>query len=95
MSDDRIALWEVSLDPTHQRTGRTRHFQGQDLLPAAAKLHIERYPEAQGVYLIYLDAEAEEITDTYHDTLSGAMAQAEWEYLVRKKDWKPCAGGPR
>jgi hypothetical protein len=48
-----------------------------------------RYPEADGVYLIYLDAEGGEITDTFHDSLQGAMDQAEWEYLVKKSDWRP------
>jgi hypothetical protein len=38
--------------------------------------------------LIHLDAGGRELTDTYHDDLEAALAQAEWELGVRSEEWQ-------
>lgn len=41
----------------------------------------------EGYALTYLDASGDEITDTFHLTLDGAFAQAEFEFAVTKPEW--------
>jgi hypothetical protein len=52
-------------------------------------LRISQYVGDPGFYLLYLDAEGNELTDTYHETLEKAMSQAEWEFDVRPDEWGP------
>ena len=84
-----LLLYQVTLAPHHAPTGRTRHFADERQLPPPSVLRIVKYPEDQGFYLLYLDAYGQELTDTYHDSLEGAMAQAEFEFQVKPSDWKP------
>jgi len=37
---------------------------------------------------LYLDAEGNELTDTFHDTLDGALAQAEFEFGAKPNEWE-------
>lgn len=61
-------------------TSRTRHVaRGVELGPASA-LAIARYPNDQGFYLFYLDETGTVVTDTYHDSVEQARAQAAFEY---------------
>jgi len=39
------------------------------------------------------DSSGKEITDTYHDSLEGAMAQAEWEFRATEDDWNIVSSG--
>ena len=68
-------------------TGRTRHFRGGVQLPAPHELCIARFAGDAGVYLLYLDEAGEEMTDTYHDSVARAAAQAEFEFGIRPEDW--------
>jgi len=64
------------------------------LLPAPAELRIvqEDVPRNgishSGFYLLYLDDNNAEMTDTWHETLEDAMAQAEWEFQVQPEEWE-------
>jgi hypothetical protein len=58
------------------------------LLPPPAELRIVQYPNDPGFYLLYYDRDGQEMTDTYHDSLEEAMAQAEWEFEARKGEWE-------
>lgn len=49
-------------------------------MPAPAALRISQYQGDAGFYLLYLDLDGEEITDTYHMTLQDAFEQANWEF---------------
>jgi hypothetical protein len=62
-------------------TSRTRHVVEGEAEGAFAALAIGRYPDAEGYYLFYLDPSGDAVTDTYHDTLEGAVAQADYEYI--------------
>ena len=56
-----------------------------------------RFEGSAGYYLLYLDSEGNELTDTYHDTLESAFDQAEWEFRVQPAEWEEVdkSGGRR
>jgi hypothetical protein len=88
-------LHRCRLTSDHTPTGRTRHLAGGEVLPAPSELRIVQYLNDPGYYLFYCDDTGKELTDTYHDSVEGAMAQAEWEFEVGKHEWEsvPNAGG--
>ena len=80
---DYILLRTVDLGAHHSPTGRAR-------LPnptQASNLLIAKYPDDHGHYLLYLDENGVELTDTVHDSLTDALAQAEWEFDVKAEEW--------
>ena len=87
----------ITLKSHHQPTGKTRHTEGflgpEGLIsgPELARPHglvIAQLPPDEGYYLLYLDQEGNEITDTYHDYLEAALAQAEWEFDIEPTEWE-------
>lgn len=82
-----VIQW-VKLVSKHLPTGKTRHYRGGELLPTPRELKIGKYPNDHGFYLLYFDGAGNEMTDTYHDTLEDAMAQAEREFQVKVDDWE-------
>jgi hypothetical protein len=87
MSDTTI-IRQVRLGPKHQATGKTRHLHGEKTLPAPAFLQVVQYSEDPGFYLLYLDENRQELTDTYHESLDGALEQARWEFSVKPAEWE-------
>jgi hypothetical protein len=61
-------------------TGRTKHVVRGHRPRDFAALAIATYGIASGFYLFYCDAEWRAVTDTYHDTIDAAIAQAEFEF---------------
>jgi hypothetical protein len=86
--DEPTLRYRVLLGSQHQATGRTRHRQGEHVLPAPSSLAIAQYEGDSGFYLFYCDSDGHEITDTYHSTVAKAMAQAQWEFNVTPADWE-------
>lgn len=80
-------FWKVKISNLHKVTGKTRHYSGEELLPVPSELQIAQYPGDDGYYLFYLDADGQEMTDTFHDDVKGAMEQAEWEFEVKPSEW--------
>jgi hypothetical protein len=87
----------ITLKPHHRSTGRTRHTSatisdegelilGPELPPPHA-LMIAQLLSDPGYYLLYLDEDGEEITDTYHESLEKAVNQAKWEFNVEPDEW--------
>jgi hypothetical protein len=72
-------------------TGRTTHVAGEIELGPAAASAIGRYPQSEGFYLLYLDAATDVMTDTFHDSIDGAFAQAAFEYVGL--EWRAVASG--
>jgi hypothetical protein len=97
--EDPVVLARVRLGKNHRPTGRTKHFLGlgsdQTEIAAPVELRITKYDDTDGFYLFYCDDDGTELTDTYHDTASDAMNQAEWEFNVRPDEWMwvPANGG--
>lgn len=52
------------------------------------RLEISTYPDDDGFFLRYLDADGCEMTDTRHQSLADAMHQAEFEFGVKPTDWQ-------
>ena len=84
--DEEIELASVSLGSRHAATGNTRHMIGGEPMPHPAMLRIVRYGDS-GVYLYYCDEVGDEYTDTWHETVAGAMEQAEFEFNVVLEEW--------
>lgn|SRR5215469_2204372 len=61
-------------------TGATRHVVDGRVVGNFAALAIVQYETETAVYLFYCDAEWNAITDTFHDNIDGAVAQAEFEF---------------
>jgi hypothetical protein len=72
----------------HCLTGKTRHVAGGLPLPVPTELQIVKYPGDPGFYLFYCDNDGIVMTDTYHDSLEGAMAQAAWEFETTPSEWE-------
>lgn len=87
---DMLRLMEVVLSKTHRDGSRTRHQSGASPVPRPAKLQIVRFDCE--VYLLHLDAEGNELTDTCHDSIEAAVRQADFEFDVRADDWVALAG---
>ena len=79
---------QIRLGQKHQQTGRTRHLHGTQELPPPAFLQVVQYSEDPGFYLLYFDSTGHELTDTYHETLEGALEQALWEFGVEPTEWE-------
>jgi hypothetical protein len=82
-----LILREVRLKKTHEPTGKTHHYYGDKEIAPPSKLQVVKYPNDMGYYLLYFDEHDRELTDTYHDSLEGAIAQAEWEFQIQTHEW--------
>ncbi len=78
---------QIRLGAQHKPTGNTRHYIAGRLMSPPASLSIEQFPGEPGYYLLYFDSEGSELTDTYHESLDNAMAQAEFEFNVKPTEW--------
>lgn len=78
----------IQLNILHERTGRTLHYSEGKLLDKPAELVIWEFDSAPGYYLIHLNKDGEEITDTYHESIQDAMEQAKFEFQVNFGDWE-------
>ena len=83
-------LYHLRLTASHRPTGNTRHERDGAQLPPPALLRIVQFAEERGYYLFYCDETGAELTDTYHDFVEQAMAQANWEFNVKTEDWTRC-----
>ena len=77
----------VKLTEKNCPTGYTLHCTGraEPLFPSS--LQIVHIGDDPGFYLLYLDDSGVEMTDTYHDSLSRAMDQANLEFRIEPDDW--------
>ena len=88
-----MVLARIRLGERHRPTGRTKHYYGlpggeRHEVPVPVELRITKYEGDAGYYLFYCDESGQELTDTYHDSVADAMAQAEWEFGVRPDEWQ-------
>lgn len=92
------------IDQEVRPTGATKHSYGQvideDVVPGPpmepfAALAIGQYADDSAYYLLYLNADWDEVTDTWHKTLDDAMHQAEFEYERISAKWENLPGVSR
>ncbi|NEO85886.1 MAG: hypothetical protein F6J87_16770 [Spirulina sp. SIO3F2] len=81
-------LYELVLEEHHHQTGKTKHFFGETLSEKPYMLQIVQYSNGSGYNLVHLDESRQKLTDTYHDSVDQAMAQANWEFLINQSQWK-------
>jgi hypothetical protein len=68
-------------------TGKTRHLLGA--LPLPHPKIVELVLEEDGaIFLLRLDDEGQCISDTWHETVEAAKAQAKFEYEIEEGDWE-------
>lgn len=68
-------------------TGKTRHLLGA--LPLPGPKTVELVVEEDGtIFLLRLDDEGQCISDTWHETVEAAKAQANFEFGIEAGDWK-------
>ena len=82
-----LAICYTRIDERHRPTQKTRHTVNGRPQGAMAGLAICQYPGDPGFYLFYCDADWKVLTDTLHDSLARAQAQAEFEYQGSSLTW--------
>lgn len=82
----RVGLY-TPIDERHRHTGNCRQIVAGELMGAAAGLAICRYDGDTSFYLFGCDREWNVLTDTWHETLEDAKAQAEFEYAGVSATW--------
>jgi len=78
----------TAIDSRHRHTGNTRQIVGGELVGPACGLAVCQYPGEDSFYLFGCDSSWETITDTWHQSLEEAQAQAEFEYAGVSVTWK-------
>jgi hypothetical protein len=76
-------------------TGKTRHLLGVQVageikaLPLPDPETVELVVEEDGtIFLLRFDDEGQCISDTWHETVEAAKAQANFEFGIEEGDWK-------
>jgi hypothetical protein len=78
---DRARVLQFASLARSQPTGKTRHVVAGTQVTDFAALAIARYDnEPTGVYLFYCDRSWNVITDTWHEDIAAAVAQANFEF---------------
>ena len=83
----RVVLY-TPIDERHRRTGNCRQIVAGVLMGAAAGLAICQYAGEDCYYLFGCDEDWATQTDTWHETLENAKAQAEFEYEGVGATWR-------
>jgi hypothetical protein len=83
----RVVLY-TPIDERHRHTGNCKQIVAGTLMGAAAGLAICRYEGEDCYYLFGCDEDWNTQTDTWHETLGDAKAQAEFEYEGVSATWQ-------
>lgn len=67
---------------------KTKHMIGGESVQLTASLQIVQFEGDDAFYLLRLDVDGNELTDTFHESLQSAYVQADFEYGVQEADWK-------
>lgn len=83
----RVALY-TPIDERHRHTGNCKQIVAGVLMGSSAGLAICQYQGEDAFYLFGCDANWETVSDTWHETLEDAKAQAEFEYEGVNATWQ-------
>jgi hypothetical protein len=75
------------IDSRHRHTGNTKQIVNGVLLGPAAGLAICRYEGDDAYYLFGCDEQWVSLSDTWHQEVEDAKAQAEYEYEGVSRTW--------
>ena len=93
IGDANVVMYAI-IDNEVRATNNTKHLIGGQLETDFAALAICKYPNECGCYLFYCNSDWEAVTDTFHERLEDALAQAEFEYEGIGDSWKRIAPEP-
>jgi hypothetical protein len=85
--DGARVICYTRIDGRHEHTGNTRHTVAGQCVGPASGLAICQYLGETSFYLFSCDAIWCSITDTSHQSLEEAQAQAEYEYVGTFDTW--------
>lgn len=87
--DGAVTIWYICLNSEYRYVQNVNHYVDGNRMGAAPVLAICHYPDDTGYYLFRYDGTWKTITDTYHDSVEAAMAQAAFEYDgLSPEKWK-------
>lgn len=87
MSIEYKIIASARVDP-RKVTGKTVHRIGAQTLRPPTSLLIVQIPPQPQFYLLYLDEQGDEMTDTFHETFEGAQDQALFEFQLEPEEWE-------
>lgn len=82
---EAVIVKEIVLEPHHASTGKTRHYADGALIGRPVRLIIVRFGD--GYNLIHLDSQGTEMSDTFHESVDGAVGQAAFEFSIKPEEW--------
>lgn len=82
-----IVIQYTLIDSRHLFTENTKQIVNGETLKSMKGLVICKYENEEGIYLFGCDADWNVITDTWHNDVEEAVAQAEFEYKNTKNTW--------
>jgi hypothetical protein len=80
-------LQYVVLEPQHRATKECRHVVGGREPIDIKGLAVVRDESSGGCLLLYCDSAWSVLTDTWHETVVGAVSQANFEFAGIEKAW--------
>ena len=83
----RVLLF-TPIDWRHRATGQTTHIVGGLPFEHPAGLALCQDPTSDAVYLFYCNEEWEAVTDTWHESIDDAKAQASFEFSGTDDSWE-------
>lgn len=83
----RVVLY-TPIDERHTYTGNCHQIVAGELMGPAAGIAICQYEGENSYYLFGCDKDWNTVTDTWHETLEDAQAQAEFEYKGVNATWQ-------
>jgi hypothetical protein len=81
-------LYYTSIDSRHRATGNCKQIVAGVLQGPASGLAICQYEGEDCFYLFGCDSDWNPVTDTWHQSIEDAKAQAEFEYEGVSGTWK-------
>jgi hypothetical protein len=81
----RATVWRVTGKTTHEIGRMTQDRLKVDKIPDPKTIEIVQRDGA--CYLLRLDAAGICISDTWHETIEAAKAQASFEFGIRESEW--------
>ena len=83
----RVVMF-AQIDSRHRATGKCEQIVAGAISGPAAALAICHYDGEAGYYLFGCDSHWNSVTDTLHETVEEAQAQAEFEYQGVTSAWQ-------